>query len=186
MAEKDKNGAQNIDGVLKQLKRSYSADAPNENSGVAESESASADVSGDELQAILRSQYLGNETQIVESGDDYSIDEEFLKDAYTEDEDHENDFIDKPENSEEEENEEENDYGFYEEAYENSEEDPMMKGLKKFKKKTLAKKIKQMKRSSFMKDLRRFKKKNIMKPMKKFMRRQKIKKFKKAIIKAFR
>ena len=123
MAEKDKNGAQNIDGVLKQLKRSYSADAPNENSGVAESESASADVSGDELQAILRSQYLGNETQIVESGDDYSIDEEFLKDAYTEDEDHENDFIDKPENSEEEENEEENDYGFYEEAYENSEED---------------------------------------------------------------
>lgn len=81
MAKKQTDGAQNIDGVLEQLKQSYSADAKSVDD-IIDNESASEDVSHDELQARLRSQFLSDEAKSVESSDDYSIDEEFLKDAY--------------------------------------------------------------------------------------------------------
>ena len=83
MAKKEKKNEQNIDGVLEELKKSYSVDASSDVTDI-ESESASSDVSHDELQARLRSQFLSDEIQKSEnaSTDDYSIDEDFLKDAY--------------------------------------------------------------------------------------------------------
>ena len=81
MAKQQENGAQNIDGVLEQLKKSYSSGTDNAEN-IIDNEGASEDVSHDELQARLRSQFLSGEKNMLESNDDYSIDEEFLKDAY--------------------------------------------------------------------------------------------------------
>ena len=116
MADKKSNGAQNIDGVLEQLKRSYSKQSDGADD-VVESESASDDVSHDELQAMLRSQFMSGEEQSVESDDDgYSIDEDFLADAYTEDEgvDEVDEVDEADEFSEEYQDEEEKYYGIYE------------------------------------------------------------------------
>ena len=86
MAKEEKNSAQNIEGVLKQLKESYSTDA-GENADIQiENEGAAEDVSGDELQAMLRSQFLGDTAQSTEeNADDYSIDEDFLRDVSADD-----------------------------------------------------------------------------------------------------
>ena len=62
MAKKQTDGAQNIDGVLEQLKQSYSADAKSVDD-IIDNESASEDVSHDELQARLRSQFLSDEVK---------------------------------------------------------------------------------------------------------------------------
>jgi len=85
VAEKENNSAQNIDGVLEQLKQSYSADATSADD-IIDSENISENVSHDELQARLRSQFLdGGEKKFESYEDDYSIDEDFLRDAYNDD-----------------------------------------------------------------------------------------------------
>lgn len=112
MAEKENNGAQSIDGVLEQLKRSY-AEKSDGADDIMENKVASDDMSHDELQAMLRSQFMNGEEQKVEDGDDtYFIDEDFLKDAYTEEVD---DYKDKKED----------DYGYYEEDGEDNKEDAL-------------------------------------------------------------
>ena len=111
MAEKETNGAQNIDGVLEQLKQSYSADSNNVDD-IINNESSSEDVSHDELQARLRSQFLNGETKEPESNDEYSIDEDFLKDAHNKDEVLED-------------KEEENEYEYDEEFVETDKEDAL-------------------------------------------------------------
>ena len=121
MAKKTKKDEQNIDGVLEQLKQSYSSDVSISTEDIVKSESTVDDVSGDELQARLRSQFLNGEVQSVEDSDDYSIDEDFLKDAYIDDE-ADNDDIEQNDDQGIEKNEE-NDYGFYEETVEDDEED---------------------------------------------------------------
>ena len=127
MAKKEKKNEQNIDGVLEELKKSYSVDASIDAADI-KIEDASDDVTHDELQARLRSQFLSDEIQKSEnaSTDDYSIDEDFLKDAY--------DSADFEKNNDEnisqsdEQNEgkiektEEYDYGFNEEFIEDDEE----------------------------------------------------------------
>ena len=76
MADKENNGAQNIDGVLQQLKQSYSEAQPNSNESALDSEDALENVSHDELQKRLRSQFLDDEATSFESYDDnYSIGE---------------------------------------------------------------------------------------------------------------
>lgn len=88
--DENKNGAentQNIDGVLEELKKSYSSDATAQDFSVTEQD-ASADVSKDELQEKLRSQFLNDNVHNSYSdsdNDDYAIDEDFLNDAYTDD-----------------------------------------------------------------------------------------------------
>ena len=121
MAKNTKKDEQNIDGVLEQLKQSYSSDVSISTEDIVKSESTVDDVSGDELQARLRSQFLNGEVQSVEDSDDYSIDEDFLKDAYIDDEAY-NDDIEQNDDQGIEKNEE-NDYGFYEETVEDDEED---------------------------------------------------------------
>lgn len=103
MAVKENNGAQNIDGVLEQLKQSYSADNTSSADTVVQNERASRDVSGDELQAMLRSQFLGDDAQSFEAEDsDYQIDEDFFIEAEDDFEDVLNDYeSDKKEESEE-------------------------------------------------------------------------------------
>ena len=105
MADKENNGAQNIDGVLQQLKQSYSEAQPNSNESALDSEDALENVSHDELQKRLRSQFLDDEATSFESYDDnYSIDEDFLRDAYDDEEMFKNKDL---------ENGEENEYGFF-------------------------------------------------------------------------
>lgn len=149
MAEENKNGAesQNIDGVLERLKQSYSLDAE-ENGSNKEQNGFGADelskpsevssVSNDELQELLKSQFLNADAVSTEvSEDEYVIDEEFLNGAYGE----ESEKIDAPEDTEDieqpefventknienienMENIEEEDYGFYREAGEIDKED---------------------------------------------------------------
>ena len=76
------NGAQNIDGVLEELKKSYSSDAPSQKHDVAEQ--TATDFSRDELQEKLREQFLdgGESATDAVDEDDYVIDEDFLNDAY--------------------------------------------------------------------------------------------------------
>ena len=118
MAERDNIDNGSIDGVLEQLKQSYSADTSDVTDGILENESVSDDVSGDELQARLRSQFLseaGENNQSEE--DDYLIDEDFLRDAYVDD-------IDESEN-EDNENDKENGYEYYEEIIQEDKEDAL-------------------------------------------------------------
>ena len=84
MTEENKNGVDgnNIDGVLKQLRESYS-----DNSQSADVEESSQnvfdDISHDELQERLKNQFLTDKIESNESADDeYVIDEDFLSDAY--------------------------------------------------------------------------------------------------------
>ena len=113
------NGAQNIDGVLEELKRSYSADAQTQKDDVAEQEIT--DFSHDELQEKLREQFLYGDARATDSSDedDYAIDEDFLSDAYDESKDeienddaNEVDLFDKADDAFSEEIEE-NEYEFY-------------------------------------------------------------------------
>ncbi len=86
---KASSGAQNIDGVLEELKKSYSSDAPSQTSEI--TEHTSSDFSHDELQEKLREQFMAGEARATDSSDEdnYVIDEEFLSDAYQEVEDEE-------------------------------------------------------------------------------------------------
>ena len=83
MAVKGNNGSQSLDGVLEQLKQSYSNDSTSSADTVVQNEQASTDVSGDELQAMLRSQFLGDDdTKSFDVADsDYHIDEGFFIDV---------------------------------------------------------------------------------------------------------
>lgn len=127
MAKKEKKSEQNIDGVLEKLKKSYSADVSIDVADI-KIEDTSDDVSHDELQARLRSQFLSDEIQKSEnaSTDDYSIDEDFLKDAYDstdfEKNNDENISQNDEQNEEKIEKTEEDDYGFNEEFIEDDEE----------------------------------------------------------------
>ena len=89
MAEESKNqsSGQNIDGVLEELKRSYSSNNSQDND-IINDEPSSKDFSHDELQEKLRSQFLNDSVSGSEnsSEDDYVIDEDFLTDAYLENE----------------------------------------------------------------------------------------------------
>ena len=113
------NGAQNIDGVLEELRRSYSADAQNLKADV--TEQTATDFSHDELQERLREQFLHGDAHATDGSDEdnYAIDEEFLSDAYEEaenesekDEAEEIDFFDDGDEKIPEEIEE-NEYEFY-------------------------------------------------------------------------
>ena len=113
MADKDNNGAQSLEGVLAELRRSYSEEA-NDADDIIENESTSNDVSHDELQARLRSQFMGGGKQSVEENDDdYSIDEDFLKEASFVEDDY----------SEALQNKEEVNYGYYKADGEDDEAD---------------------------------------------------------------
>lgn len=80
------NSAQNIDGVLEELKRSYSSDAKGQTDDI--TEQTSSDFSHDELQEKLRAQFLYGDARATDGSDedDYAIDEDFLSDAYEESE----------------------------------------------------------------------------------------------------
>lgn len=95
MSDKENNGAQNIDGVLEQLRRSYSADSESPVENTEEVGDLSENVSGDELQARLKTQFLNDDAKSTEeSSDEYLIDEDFLRDAYSdEEEDFDNDIV---------------------------------------------------------------------------------------------
>ena len=84
--KKQSSEGQNIDGVLEELKRSYSSDIEEEND-ILNDESSSFDFSHDELQEKLRSQFMNDSLHNTEDSvaDDYVIDEDFLADAYKED-----------------------------------------------------------------------------------------------------
>lgn len=86
-SKKQSSESQNIDGVLEELKRSYSSDNAEEND-IINDESSSFDFSHDELQEKLRSQFMNDSVSNTEDSveDDYVIDEDFLADAYKEDE----------------------------------------------------------------------------------------------------
>ena len=90
MADKKNNGAQNIDGVLEQLKRSY-ADGSGVADDVIENDGASNDMSHEDLQAMLRSQFLddnqGSSEVATEEDDIYAISEEFLNNEFEFDDD---------------------------------------------------------------------------------------------------
>lgn len=114
--------AQNIDGVLEELKKSYSSSNSTEKFDMSE-ETSAVDVSKDELQEKLRNQFLDEKLHSVDNlpEDDYAIDEDFLNYAYTEDAFDEQEIAKEAlEASNEEKNEEcsenieENDYEFYE------------------------------------------------------------------------
>ena len=92
---KNQNGdAQNIEGVLAQLRRSYSDEAENADDFI-DIESESDNVSHDELQAMLRSQFLSDDLQEPEENEDeYFIDEDFLSDASQVDDDYNGDDTD--------------------------------------------------------------------------------------------
>lgn len=86
MAKEEKNSAQNIDGVLRQLKESYSTDTDENTAAPIEDESVAEEVSGDELQARLRSRFLSDDAQSTEdAAEDYLIDEDFLRDVSADD-----------------------------------------------------------------------------------------------------
>ena len=133
MAKQDKKSEQNIDGVLQELKKSYSADAESNVDDLVKNESVPTDVSHDELQAKLRSQFLNGESlnNSHSSEDDYLIDEDFLKDAYAKDDGKEDDNqsyeetdkIEETEETEKIEKTEEDEYVFYEGSIENDEEE---------------------------------------------------------------
>lgn len=122
---KNQNGdAQNIEGVLAQLRRSYSDEAENTDDFI-DIKSESDNVSHDELQAMLRSQFLSDDLQEPEENEDeYFIDEDFLSDASQVDDDYNGDDtdIDYIENIEKE---EEFDYGYYEKYGEDYKEDAL-------------------------------------------------------------
>ena len=111
---KNQNGdAQNIEGVLAQLRRSYSDEAENTDDFI-DIKSESDNVSHDELQAMLRSQFLSDDLQEPEENEDeYFIDEDFLSDASQVDDDYNGDDTD-IDYIEKIEKEEEFDYGYYE------------------------------------------------------------------------
>ena len=85
MTDEKNNGGQGIDGVLEELKRSYSEDSET-NSLPLEPEAASEEVSRDELQERLRSQFLNGDDRddTPAQSYEYEIDEDFLQDAYNE------------------------------------------------------------------------------------------------------
>ena len=85
--------SQNIDGVLEELKKSYSSDTPEEND-IMNNESSAKEFSRDELQEQLRSQFLNDSVHSDDSSDtdEYVIDEEFLTDAYRDDSDERDQF----------------------------------------------------------------------------------------------
>ena len=85
MTDEKNNGGQGIDGVLEELKRSYSEDSE-ANSLPLETEAASEEVSRDELQERLRSQFLNGDDRddTPAQSYEYEIDEDFLQDAYNE------------------------------------------------------------------------------------------------------
>ena len=85
MTDEKNNGGQGIDGVLEELKRSYSEDSE-ANSLPLEPEAASEEVSRDELQERLRSQFLNGDDRddTPAQSYEYEIDEDFLQDAYNE------------------------------------------------------------------------------------------------------
>ena len=85
-SKKNSDSAQNIDGVLEELKKSYSSDNVEEND-IMNEESSLNDFSHDELQEKLRSQFLNDSARSTDSSseDNYVIDEDFLSDAYEED-----------------------------------------------------------------------------------------------------
>lgn len=135
MAEENKNGVDgnNIDGVLKQLRESYS-----DNSESADVDEASQDgfddISHDELQERLKSQFLTDKAESTEkSTDEYVIDEDFLSDAYSEDgtsedvKDEESvEYVEEAfDGDQPEEKIEENEYGFDREISEEDEEDAL-------------------------------------------------------------
>ena len=128
MAEKETIDNGSIDGVLEQLKQSYSADASDDTADIFEDTRESDDVSGDELQARLRSQFMSESTENARSEeDDYLIDEDFLKDAYVED----GDDVDGMDEFEEEDNEsdKENEYDYYEEIIQEDKKDALEEAL---------------------------------------------------------
>ncbi|MBO7303008.1 MAG: hypothetical protein J6U68_02350 [Clostridia bacterium] len=118
MSDKENNGAQNIDGVLEQLRRSYSADSESSLDNTVSDEAVSENVSGDELQARLKTQFLNDNAKSTEENrDEYLIDEDFLRDAYSDEEDaFDNEIIT-------EEITEDSEYGFGEEHQEIEKED---------------------------------------------------------------
>lgn len=88
--EDEKNSGQSIDGVLEQLKKSYTEDSERSKNDALSVESASEDFSRDELQKMLRSQFIeangknGSADTDKSDGDgEYEIDEDFLQDAYS-------------------------------------------------------------------------------------------------------
>ena len=85
MTDEKNNGGQGIDGVLEELKRSYSEDSE-ANSLPLETEAASEEVSRDELQERLRSRFLNGDDRddTPAQSYEYEIDEDFLQDAYNE------------------------------------------------------------------------------------------------------
>ena len=85
MTDEKNNGGQGIDGVLEELKRSYSEDSE-ANSLPLEPEAASEEVSRDELQERLRSRFLNGDDRddTPAQSYEYEIDEDFLQDAYNE------------------------------------------------------------------------------------------------------
>lgn len=117
MADKENNGAQNIDGVLEQLKQSYGTESNGASNTSMVNESVAENVSGDELQARLKTQFLNEDAKSTEKAEDeYLIDEDFLRDAYSEEEAFDEEIIT-------EEKTEDSEYGFNEEYEENEKED---------------------------------------------------------------
>ncbi|MBR0450314.1 MAG: hypothetical protein IIX30_05825, partial [Clostridia bacterium] len=86
MTDEKNNGGQSIDGVLEELRRSYSEDSEAKNNSPSENESVSEEVSRDELQERLRSQFLNGDDRndTPAQSYEYEIDEDFLQDAYNE------------------------------------------------------------------------------------------------------
>ncbi len=175
MADESKNSQD----LLEQLKMSFSAEANNNEENAENNDSES--LSGDDLQAELRSRFLNDSAESTDSQDDeYVIDEDFLQDALADEEMEEpeeieeiddieeddiddiddideDDFEEEPDFEEEseeeleeefedeldeeeiyeideteefsEENIEEDDYGFYKDVQERSEEDASQKSL---------------------------------------------------------
>ena len=81
MADESKNSQD----LLEQLKMSFSAEANNNEENAENNDSES--LSGDDLQAELRSRFLNDSAESTDSQDDeYVIDEDFLQDALAEEE----------------------------------------------------------------------------------------------------